>query len=104
MLLLGCRLGCASTDRCCSPSAPIITTVQIVQMVVYVVVNSMATYYKVWSAEEGGCNVHHLNITLNAVVTLSYLFLFSTFFVDKYLRSGGDSKAGQPRRRSKKVE
>jgi hypothetical protein len=59
------------------------------QMVVYVAVNSFASYYYYYASEtEGHCHIHPLNLQLNAVVTVSYLFLFSVLFFNKYVKHG----------------
>ena len=35
--------------------------------------------------QDGSCSIHPLNLDANAIVTVSYLVLFSSFFVSKYL-------------------
>ena len=70
-----------------------ITAVQILQMMVYVVVNAAAAYYyytptagDISETEGGKCSIRPLNLNINAIVTVSYLVLFSSFFIQRYLQ------------------
>lgn len=60
-----------------------ITTLQIIQMVMGMVVN-----YSVFMAKKNGlpCNQTDLNLTLCSLMYLSYFYLFSLFFYNAYMK------------------
>ena len=78
-------------DKICRPVAPFITTIQISQMAVFTVVNVSAVYYLFFDTATYGepCNVKVMNLYINALVVLSYLFLFLALFFAKYMYKGG---------------
>eukprot|EP00667_Euglena_gracilis_P014412 EG_transcript_14945 len=88
-----------SIRRICKMFAPLITTLQLLQMVVGAAVTSVAAY---WTFTEGveNCHVDPANYKLGLAMYLSYFCLFAMLFHHLYL-SGA---AKQPPENKKQVE
>jgi len=67
----------------------IITTMQILQMVVGTTVVGFSIYYKNYGSEHhptpGSCNVTNNNLIVGGIIYASYLYLFMEFAVKRYI-------------------
>mmetsp|Transcript_46573 Transcript_46573/g.74876 ORF Transcript_46573/g.74876 Transcript_46573/m.74876 type:complete len:196 (-) Transcript_46573:312-899(-) len=66
--------------------APIITTLQIIQMGWFLFVAGTSYYLKHFDVAGGGCDITDHTIYTIMVVIFSYMVLFGMFFVKKYMR------------------
>ena len=71
----------------------VITTMQLIQMVVGCLVNIWVRNMKLDGLE---CNVSDRNIKLSFLMYTSYFVLFGHFFYDKYIAAQSADKKGKP--------
>lgn len=82
------------------PLAPLITTIQLLQMVGGIICLSYVGYIQVILGEYDLCTVSPANWKLGLMMYFSYFVLFAVLFIQKYLKpskgKGGESKQKMP--------
>ncbi|CUG04806.1 fatty acid elongase, putative [Bodo saltans] len=82
-------LGAVGARSLIRPIAPLITSLQLLQMVVGMAV-TIATF--VWRQDSEGCSVNAANSRMGLIMYTSYFILFAALFKKLYLTPGGRKK------------